>query len=320
MHQLIDRIFKQAFRNLGLETQHDGAVINPGNGKLAFTTDSFVVQPLFFPGGDIGTLAVNGTVNDLAMCGAKPLYLSVGFILEEGLLIEDLWKIAISMRDAAVKAGIKIVTGDTKVVDKGKGDGVFINTSGVGILKHDLSIMPSSIKNGDLIILNGDIGRHGLAVMLKRNDFSFETDIESDCAPLTDIVMKLLNAGVEIHCMRDLTRGGLASALVEIAQTSKLHLSIDENAIPIRNDVASACELLGFDPIYIANEGKFIAFIPEKDAQAALDIIHSEISMSEACIIGKAINENSDLVTIKGKFGTERIIEMLSGEQFPRIC
>lgn len=320
MHQLIDGIFMQAFGSAELETRHDGAVIDPGNGRLAFTTDSYVVQPIFFPGGDIGTLAVNGTVNDLAMCGAKPLYLSAGFILEEGLPIKDLWRIARSMGDSAAKAGIKIVTGDTKVVDKGKGDGVFINTSGVGIIEHDLDIKPSSIMPGDSIIINGDIGRHGLSVLFKRHGFGFEANFESDCAPLADSVMKLIAAGIEIHCLRDLTRGGLAAALVETAQASKLDYEIEEREIPVRGEVQNACEILGFDPLYIANEGKFIAFIPGGDSGKALKILRSDESMTEARIIGKVTDRQSGSVIMKNLIGTERIIDMPVGEQLPRIC
>ncbi|MCD6162576.1 MAG: hydrogenase expression/formation protein HypE [candidate division Zixibacteria bacterium] len=320
MHQLIDRIFKQSFENPELEIEHDGAVINPGAGKLAFTTDSYVISPLFFPGGDIGTLAVNGTVNDLAMCGAKPLYLSAGFILEEGLPIETLWEIAISMGRTAKEAGVRIITGDTKVVDKGKGDGVFINTAGIGIIEHALTIDPSSIKAGDIIILSGDIGRHGIAVMAKREGLSFETTIESDCAPLRNCVMNLIDAGVEIHCLRDLTRGGLASALVEIAKGSGYKIEIDESSIPVDEEVQAACEILGFEPIYIANEGRFIAFIPKKHAEKALEIMHSDSVSADACIIGKTTNRDTGLVTMKSGLGVERIIDMLSGEQLPRIC
>lgn len=320
MHQLIEKIFIQAFQNPELETRHDGAIIDPGKGKLVFTTDSYVVNPLIFPGGDIGTLAVNGTVNDLAMCGSRPLYLSVGFILEEGFPIETLWKITQSMRQAANEANVRIVTGDTKVVDRGKGDGVYINTAGIGVVEHDLSVCPASIKSEDIIILNGDIGRHGISVMAEREGLSFETKIESDCAPLAATVLKLIKAGVEIHCLRDLTRGGLASALVEIASASGLHIEIDENAIPVSEDVHGVCEILGFDPIYIANEGRFIAFIPQKDADKALKVLHLDTEYAGACIIGDITDKNSGLVTMKTRIGVERIIDMLSGEQLPRIC
>ena len=320
MHQLIENIFASSFDNPQLETKHDGVVLDIGQGKLVFTTDSYVVHPLFFPGGDIGKLAVNGTVNDLAMCGARPLYLSVAFILEEGLPIESLWRIAQSMRNAANEADVRIVTGDTKVVDKGKGHGVFINTTGVGVLEHDVTISPASVRPGDVIILNGDVGRHGIAIMAEREGLSFETKIESDCAPLAGPVMKLINAGIEIHCLRDLTRGGLATALVEIAETSHLHIEIDESAIPVSDDVQGACEILGFDPIYVANEGRFVTFIPEKHVPMTLDILCSDSSGLDACIIGKVMDQNSALVTMKSMIGAERIVDMLSGEQLPRIC
>jgi len=320
MHQLIENIFASSFDNPQLETKHDGVVLDIGQGKLVFTTDSYVVHPLFFPGGDIGSLAVNGTVNDLAMCGARPLYLSVAFILEEGLPIESLWRIAQSMRNAANEADVRIVTGDTKVVDKGKGHGVFINTTGVGVLEHDVTISPASVRPGDVIILNGDVGRHGIAIMAEREGLSFETKIESDCAPLAGPVMKLINAGIEIHCLRDLTRGGLATALVEIAETSHLHIEIDESAIPVSDDVQGACEILGFDPIYVANEGRFVTFIPEKHVQMTLNILCSDSSGLNACIVGKVTDQNSALVTMKSMIGAERIVDMLSGEQLPRIC
>ena len=262
MHQLIDKIFKAAFENPALETEHDGAVIRLDSDKLAFTTDSYVVNPLFFPGGDIGSLAINGTINDLAMCGARPLYISVGFIIEEGFPIDKLWRIVLSMRAAADNTGVKIVTGDTKVIDKGKGDGVFINTAGIGSIEHGLSIKPSSVKPGDMIILSGDIGRHGIAVMSQREGLTFETTIGSDCAPLAEPVMKLLRSNVEIHCLRDLTRGGLATALVEIANASGLSIEIEEKTISVLEEVQGACEILGLDPLYIANEGRFIAIVP----------------------------------------------------------
>lgn len=278
------------------------------------------MYPLFFPGGDIGSLAVNGTVNDLAMCGARPVYLSAGFILEEGFAMESPWRIAQSMRRAADNAGVRIVTGDTKVVDRGKGHGVFINTAGIGVLEHNLSISPTGLRPGDVIILNGDIGRHGMAIMAVREGLSFESEIVSDCAPLAEAVMNLIGAGIEIHCLRDLTRGGLASSLVEIAASSGLDIRIDESAIPVRDDVRGACEILGFDPIYVANEGRFIAFVPEKDAEKALAILGSDSSEQPACIIGKVADRDSGLVTMKSTIGAERIVDMLSGEQLPRIC
>jgi hydrogenase expression/formation protein HypE len=320
MHQLIKKIFKPSFENPQLDTEHDGAVIDAAGGKLAFTTDSFVVYPLFFPGGDIGTLAVNGTINDLAMCGARPMCLSASFIIEEGFSMETLWKIAQSMGCAAGKAATYIVTGDIKVVEKGKGHGLFINTSGIGVLEHNLVINPFRVKPGDLIVLNGDIGRHGIAVMAEREGFSFERTVESDCAPLSTTVQRLIEGGIEIHCLRDLTRGGLATSLVEIAESSGKHMALAETSIPVRDDIQGACELLGLDPLYVANEGRFVLFAPPEDARRAVTIMHSESLWPEACIIGEVSVQEQGLVTIKSVIGAERIVDMLSGEQLPRIC
>ncbi|HEX5081144.1 MAG TPA: hydrogenase expression/formation protein HypE [Blastocatellia bacterium] len=320
MHQLIERMFAPAFSNLLLGARHDGATFSVNGSKLAFTTDSYVVSPLFFPGGDIGALAVNGTVNDLAMCGARPLYLSAGFILEEGLPMETLWRVTQSMRRAAVEAGVEIVTGDTKVVDKGKGDGVFINTAGVGVIEHDFSISPASVRPGDAILLSGDIGRHGIAIMAAREGLSFESEITSDCAPLAGLVGALIEAGIEIHCLRDLTRGGLASALVEIAESARVKISIDEIAIPVREDVRGACEILGFDPLYLANEGRFVAFVAQPGAERALSILNSHPFDSGASIIGEVAGASSAVVTLKSRIGATRVVDMFTGEQLPRIC
>jgi hydrogenase expression/formation protein HypE len=320
MHNLIEKMFMPEFNANEQKIMHDSAELLLDNKRLAFTTDSYVVNPLFFPGGDIGSLSIHGTVNDLSMSGAKPLYLSAGFIIEEGLQMETLWKIVQSMKMAAEISGIKIVTGDTKVVDKGKGDGIFINTAGIGVIEHNLNINPASVKLGDTIIINGDIGRHGIAIMAVREGLEFETSIESDSAPLNDIVMKLINAGIKIHCMRDLTRGGLSSALVEIAQSAKVGINIVEKDILVREDVKGACEILGFDPLYIANEGRFVTFLPEQEVKKALDIISSDKNFSEACIIGKVTEKNPGLVTMKSAIGATRIVDMLSGEQLPRIC
>jgi len=320
MHQLIDNIFIPAFGSSELTVRHDGARLSLPNNKVVMTTDSYVVYPLFFPGGDIGSLAVNGTVNDLAMCGARPLYLSAGFIIEEGLPTETLWKIAVSMRRAADAAGVQIVTGDTKVVDKGKGHGLFINTAGVGVLEHNLIINPASVRPYDAVILNGDIGRHGMTIMATREGLSFETSLESDCAPVSAAVMKLIEGGIDIHCLRDLTRGGLATSLVEIAEASHLHIAIDEPTIPVHENVRGACEILGFDPIYVANEGRFVAFVPQAQANKAISLLRSCSHDLEPQIIGQVSTHQSGLVTMKGQIGTERIIDMLSGEQLPRIC
>ena len=320
MHQLIETMFVPVFSNPLLDARHDGAMIHLNGTKLAFTTDSYVVRPLFFPGGDIGTLAINGTVNDLAMCGARPLYLSAGFILEEGLPMETLWRVVQSMKRAAEEAGVQLVTGDTKVVDKGKGDEVFINTAGVGIIEHDLTITPTSVQAGDVVLLSGDIGRHGIAIMAVREGLEFESAIESDCAPLADIVMKLLDAGVRVRCMRDLTRGGLASALIEIAEAANVHINIDESVIPVREDVQGACEILGFDPLYLANEGRFVAFVAASDAERALGLMSAHASGRGACVVGRVTEDAPAMVTMRSRIGATRIVDMFSGEQLPRIC
>jgi len=320
MHQLLEKMILPAFQSPLLETRHDGAVFGIGESRLAFTTDSYVVSPLFFPGGDIGTLAINGTVNDLAMCGARPLYLSCGLILEEGLPMDTLWRIVQSLKSAADAARVQLVTGDTKVVDKGKGDGVFINTAGIGLIDYGQPISPASVRSGDVILLSGDIGRHGIAIMASREGLEFETQIDSDCAPLATVVQKLLSSGVEVHCLRDLTRGGLGTTLIEIAESARLHIGIEETAIPVREDVAAACEVLGFDPIYLANEGRFIAIVPQRDAERALVALRSEEPATGAVRIGQVTASPSGMVTMKSRVGTSRIVDMLSGEQLPRIC
>jgi len=320
MHQLIEQMFVPTFQNPLLDVRHDGAVIARDSIRLAFTTDAYVVQPLCFPGGDIGSLAVNGTVNDLAMCGARPLYLSAAFILEEGLPMETLWQVVQSMRGAAAAAGVQLVTGDTKVVDRGKGDGIFITTAGIGAISHRLSIAPASVRPGDAVLLNGDIGRHGIAIMAVREGLDFETTIESDCAPLADLVGSLLEAGIEIHCLRDLTRGGLASALVEIASAAHRGIAVDEESVPVREDVQGACEILGFDPLYVANEGRFICILPFSEVERALRIMRAHPLGTEARLIGQVTDDPSGLVTMRSRIGASRVVDMLSGEQLPRIC
>lgn len=320
MRGLIDNMFAPAFANPFLNQMGDSAVMNFGQRELAFTTDSYVVHPLFFPGGDIGTLAVNGTVNDLAMSGARPLYLSVGFILEEGLSMETLWQIVQSMRGAADKAQIQLVTGDTKVVDRGRGDGLYVNTAGIGIIEHKLKLAPGKTVPGDIILLNGNLGRHGIAVMAAREGLSFETTIESDCAPLADLTMRLLAEEIEIHCMRDLTRGGLGSALVEIAESGRVDIHVDERAIPVEEEVLGACEILGLDPLYIANEGRFICFVAAPDADRALEIMRSHPLGKEAVVIGEVGDGKSGVVSMTSSIGATRIVDMLSGDQLPRIC
>jgi hydrogenase expression/formation protein HypE len=320
MHQLIEKLMLPAFGNQLLGQQHDGAVIEIDSARLAFTTDSYVVRPLFFPGGDIGTLAINGTVNDLAMCGARPQWLSAGFIIEEGLPMETLWRVVQSMQRAAAAARIELVTGDTKVVDKGKGDGLFINTAGLGVIEHKAEIAPRRIKLGDAVLLSGDLGRHGIAIMSVREGLQFESAIESDCAPLAEIVLCLLEASVEIHCLRDLTRGGLASALNEIARAARVQIDIDESAVSVREDVQGACEILGLDPLHTANEGRLVAFVAPRDASRALDLMRAHPLGTGAQIIGTVSSGSPGLVTMKSRIGARRILDMLSGEQLPRIC
>jgi hydrogenase expression/formation protein HypE len=268
MHQLIGKMFLAAFNNPLLETQHDSTVVEWPGGKLAFTTDSYVVRPIFFPGGDIGSMAVHGTVNDLAMSGARPLYLSSAFIIEEGLPMETLWRVVSSMSDAARRCGVQIITGDTKVVDKGKGDGLFINTAGIGVIEHEQKIAPQNVRPGDAVLVSGDLGRHGMAIMAVREGLEFESQIESDSAPVADLVLELLRAGIEIHCLRDLTRGGLASALNEIAEAAGVKIEVVEKSVPVREDVHAACEMLGLDPLHVACEGRFAAFIAAKGCGA----------------------------------------------------
>ena len=320
MQRLIQALFLPAFDNPALAARHDGAVLPWGNGRLAFTTDSYVVCPLFFPGGDIGRLAIYGTVNDLAMCGARPLYLSAGLIIEEGLPMETLYRVIASMGEATMTCGVELVTGDTKVVDKGKGDGIFINTAGIGVVEHPEIIAPAKVQPGDAVLLSGDLGRHGIAVMAAREGLEFESAIESDLAPLAEPVLTLMEAGVEVHCLRDLTRGGLAAALVEIAEGAGLTITVDEQAIPVCEEVQGACEILGFDPLYVANEGRFVAFVPAEQAQRALDILCAHPVSMKACSIGRAVVGRAGEVTLTSPIGVTRVLDMLSGEQLPRIC
>jgi hydrogenase expression/formation protein HypE len=337
-HQLLEDVFGTAFSNPILDQRHDSAQfeIPPRGGdipspsgnaprasqplKLAMTTDSYVVRPLFFPGGDIGSMAVHGTVNDLAMSGARPLYLSCAFIIEEGLPMEMLWRVVCSMRDAARRCGVSIITGDTKVVDKGKGDGLFINTTGIGALEHALSITPQSARPGDAILVSGDLGRHGMAIMAVRDGLQFQSSIESDSAPVHEVVLALLKAGVEIHCLRDLTRGGLASALNEIAGAAGVEIAIEQKSVPVREDVHAACEMLGLDVLHVANEGRFVAFVAACDAERALEIMRSHDVCRGAAAIGRITDNSGPLVTLKSPLGATRILDMPSGEQLPRIC
>jgi len=322
MAQLIEQLFLPAFNNEWLNTRQDGAVFAPPGARLALTTDSYVVQPLFFPGGDIGKLAVYGTVNDLAMCGARPCYLSVGFILEEGLPMATLAQVVQSMQAAAQETGVQLVTGDTKVVDRGKGDGIFINTTGIGAIESaTVNIAPNQVQPGDAILLSGDLGRHGMAIMAVREGLSFDSPILSDCAPLAAPVQALLQAGITVHCLRDLTRGGLASALVEIAEAAGIQLAIDERQIPVQAEVRGACEFLGLDPLYVANEGRFIAFVPAAEADRAVAILRDQAPGGNAQRIGQVVGAASPaLVTLTSQIGVSRVVTRLSGEQLPRIC
>jgi hydrogenase expression/formation protein HypE len=321
MHRLLEEILIPSFANEELNERHDGAVLDFDRGRVAFTTDSYVVKPLFFPGGDIGSLAVYGTVNDLAMCGAKPVCLSAAFVLEEGVPMETLRRVVGSMDRAARAAGVKIVTGDTKVVDRGSGDGMYITTAGIGTVPEGIAIAPSRVQRGDAVLLSGDIGRHGIAIMAEREGLAFETTIESDCAPLNGIVGELIAAGIEIRCLRDLTRGGLASAVIEIAEAAGVHVTLEEGAIPVREDVRGACELLGFDPLFVANEGRFIAFVAPQDAERALHIMdRSGPGDARPAAIGRVDEGSPRAVALESIVGTRRIISRLSGEQLPRIC
>lgn len=319
MNQLIDTLFRTAFDNPYLKQEHDGAVFDM-QGPCALTTDSYVVWPLHYPGGDIGTLAVNGTVNDLLMCGAEPRYLTAGFILEEGLPMATLVAIVTSMAKTAAAARIQVVTGDVKVVDRGRADGVYINSAGIGTVLSPEPVTPFSIKAGDAVVISGDIGRHGIAVMAARDDLGLESEIASDCAPLTGPVMGLIEAGIRLHCLRDLTRGGLASALVEVIETAELSLLVNETGIPLREDIKGACELLGLDPLYVANEGRFVAFIESEDADKAVEILRQFEVSNQAAIIGYVENAATGRVVMQGPLGTARVIDMLSGDQLPRIC
>ena len=319
-NQLLESIFLPAFANPSLDSRHDGAVLMLDGVRVAVTTDSFVVQPLIFPGGTIGDLAVNGTVNDLAMCGARPIALTASFILEEGLPFETLRAVVQSMREAARVAGVQIVTGDTKVVDKGKGDGVFVNTAGIGLVVAGQPINPASVRPGDAVLVSGDLGAHGIAILSVRGGLEFEAEIKSDTASLWPAVEVLLNAGVEVHCLRDLTRGGLASALNEIASAGGVGISVEESLVPVTESVRAACELLGLDPLYVANEGRFVVFVPQADAERALELLRSQPVSAGATCIGTVQETPTRLVTLQSRIGGTRILDMISGEQLPRIC
>jgi hydrogenase expression/formation protein HypE len=325
MRDLIDDIFVSSFDNPTLALLEDQARLDLASlmalgDRLAFTTDSFVVDPLFFPGGDMGTLAVNGTVNDLAVSGAKPIYLSCSVILEEGLPVETLRKIARSMKVAAANAGIEIVTGDTKVVPRGSADKLFINTAGLGVIRAGISAAAQQIKPGDVIMVNGFLGNHGAAILMARGELALTSEIESDCQPLNGLIEAMLEACPEIHAMRDATRGGLAAVLNEFAASAGVGIRLQEPAIPIQEEVAGLCELLGLDPLYLANEGKLVAAVPRSQADAVLAAMQAHPAGRDSCIIGEAIDTPAGMVMLKTAFGTERIVGTLVGDQLPRIC
>ena len=317
---LIQRLFLPAFQNETLSALEDQATLTlPGN-RIAFTTDSFVVQPLFFPGGDIGKLAVHGTVNDLAVGGAKPLYLAAAFILEEGLALTDLQRIANSMRKACDEAGVQLVTGDTKVVDRGKGDQVFITTTGIGIVPPGRNLSIRNARPGDRILVSGTVGDHGIAIMSVREGIEFETVLESDTASLADLARAMLEVCPDIRWMRDPTRGGVSSSLNELAAASNVGVKLNEAAVPVRNEVRGACEMLGLDPLYVANEGKLLAVVSANDADLLLEVMRSHPLGRDAAIVGEVVADHRGLVILQSVVGGERVVTMLAGEQLPRIC
>lgn len=318
--ELLRKVFLPAFQNPALNCLNDQALVSVDGVRLAFTTDSFVVRPLFFPGGDIGSLAVYGTINDLAMGGAEPLFLSAAFILEEGLPLDTLHHVVASFSRAAQEAGVDVVTGDTKVVEKGKGDGLFINTSGIGRVPPGINLSADQARPGDRIILSGSIGEHGMAILSQREGLEFESPIASDCAPLHTLVAAMLAASPAIRCLRDPTRGGLSSALNEIAAQSRVGMVLEESAIPIQEAVRGACELLGLDPLYVANEGKLVAVVDAGQAERILSATRAHPLGKQAQIIGRITEANPGLVTMRTALGTTRIVDMLSGDQLPRIC
>lgn len=318
--ELLRDVFLPALHNPLLDRLDDQAIFEINGLRLAMTTDSFVVKPLFFPGGDIGSLAVHGTVNDLAMGGAQPLFLSAAFIIEEGFPVADLQQIVGSLRRAAEQAGVQVVTGDTKVVEKGKGDGLFINTTGIGVVPDGLQLSADHAQPGDKVLLSGSIGEHGIAILAQREGLEFETTIQSDSAPLHGLVAEMLQAAREIRCMRDPTRGGVSSTLNEIAAQSRVGIELEERAIPVREEVRGACELLGLDPLYVANEGKLIAIVAPEAAGAILQAMRRHPLGREAQIIGTVKQQNPGLVTMRMALGTTRIVDMLAADQLPRIC
>ena len=317
---LIERMLLPTFDNPFLAPLHDGALLTLGDQRLAFSTDSYVVQPPFFPGGDIGRLAVFGTANDLAMCGARPLFLSCGLILEEGLAMDDLWRVVVSMREAAQEANVQIVTGDSKVVERGKGDGVFINTAGIGLVLPGIDVGSQRVQPGDEIVLSGSLGLHGIAIMALREGLSLDVTVESDTAPVFPLVEALANDGIDIHMLRDPTRGGLSSALNEIAKKAGMGIVIDEERLPVSPEVQGVCEILGLDPLYVANEGNFIAFVPAGEGERAASLLRELPHGEEAIVIGRVVAEHARTVVMRTRIRGERIVDVMSGEQLPRIC
>ncbi len=317
--ELIRDIFLPAFQNPVLARLDDQAIVNVNGQRLAITTDSFVVKPRFFPGGDIGSLAVHGTVNDLAMGGATPLFLSAAFIIEEGFSMDELRRVVNSLRQAA-EAGVQVVTGDTKVVEKGKGDGLFINTTGIGLVPEGVDLSADRARPGDKVLLSGSIGDHGIAILAQRAGLEFETRIQSDSAALHTLVADMLGVTRDIRCMRDPTRGGVSSTLNEIAERSRVGIELEERSLPIHEEVRGACELLGLDPLYVANEGKLIAIVAPEAADAVLQTVRRHSLGAEAQIVGTVKKEKPGLVTMRTPFGTTRIVDMLAGDQLPRIC
>jgi hydrogenase expression/formation protein HypE len=318
--ELLKQYFLPAFSNPTLDVLNDQAVLDVHGVRLAFTTDAFVVSPLFFPGGDIGCLAVNGTINDLAMCGAMPLGLSGAFILEEGFPLRDLQRVIDSMAEACRKAGVWLVTGDTKVVEKGKGDGLFITTSGIGVLSHRFSLSADQARPGDLILVSGTLGDHGIAVLSAREGLEFETTLVSDTAPLHTLVQAILESHCEIHCLRDPTRGGLATTLNELATCSRVGMVLEEEKIPLREEVRGACEMLGLDPLYSACEGRLVAIVGDKDATAILARMQAHPLGRQTRIVGRVVAEHPGTVVMRTVIGSERVVDILSGAQLPRIC
>jgi hydrogenase expression/formation protein HypE len=318
--RLVRELILPAFNNPILDRLDDGASLDINGVRLAFSTDSYVVDPIFFPGGNIGDLAVNGTINDIAMCGAVPLYLSAGLIIEEGFPVAELKIILNTMSAAAKRAGVEIVTGDTKVVPKGAVDKIFINTSGVGVIPDGINVSGSNARQGDQIILSGTIADHGITIMTEREEFSFDSPVSSDTASLNHMVKNMLSVCKDIHVLRDPTRGGIGTSLNEIAIQSNIGIKIFEKNIPVKKEVAGICEMLGFDPVYVANEGKLLVFVSSEHADKVLDVIRQDKSGKDACIIGEVISDNKGKVILETLIGGKRILDMLTGEQLPRIC